>query len=79
MARIRVKNIVDYDDDDQYQQPCQQPIRNQQPTVQIQSYFVPIGIVFALIYLFPIFTAMSRPGNINVNSAPPIIVNNNNK
>jgi hypothetical protein len=75
-----MKNININVYESQQQQPCQQSSnQNQQPSVQIQSYFVPIGIVFALIYLFPVFTAMSRPGSINVNSAPPIIVNNNNK
>lgn len=81
MPRIRIKNIVDYDDDNeeyyeppQRRQPRSQP-QQQTPTFSIAAIPMPFLIIGVL--AVPILTGMWRPTVIMPQS--PVIVNNSNK
>lgn len=81
MPRIRIKNIVDYDDDndDYYEQPRRQPRSQPQQNHAPAFSFTAIPVPFLIIGVFavPILTGMWRPTVIMPQS--PVIVNNSNK
>ena len=81
MPRIRIKNIVDYDDDNE--DYCEQPQRRQprsQPQQQAPVFSVtaiPMPFLIIGVLAVPILTGMWRPTVIMPQS--PVIVNNSNK
>ena len=80
MPRIRIKNIVDYDDDndDYYEQPRRQPRSQPQQQAPVFSVTaIPMPFLIIGVLAVPILAGMWRPTVIMPQS--PVIVNNSNK
>ena len=79
MPKIKIKNTVYFDDDDN-EEYCQPSRRGNypQPQTKQSSFFIPIPIVVFGILAIPILFGMQRPMVISTPSNP-VIVNTNNR